>query len=225
MQYRVVATLFVASGLIFVAAESRAQNHGAIAYDSKSHHWGWAVHRPSAAAAEKAALAYCNRNAGGGCEIKLQFANECGAYARGTNHVGGWGKAKSKDEAIGLAKGWCSGHGGEGCTLQVWACAEAPMEELFGALSYDYSTHRYGWAVNYPNQASADAAADHACGTGCKIREKFFGECAAYATNAAHHFGWAKKATREEAERGALAECAKGGNGCSVKVWGCSSRE
>ena len=222
MKIAIATLLFVSlSGV----ASASAQNHGAIAYDAKSHHWGWAVKRPSAEAAKKAALGYCNQNAGSGCEVKLEFANDCGAYARGKNHAGGWGKAKTKDEASSIAVAFCKSHGGDNCKLEVWACAESPMEELFGALAYDMATHHYGWAVNYPTQKAADAAARNGCGTGCKVREKFFGTCAAYATNAAHHFGWAKKATRREAELAAVEACGKEAAGCAVKVWGCSDRQ
>ncbi|MEU1207423.1 DUF4189 domain-containing protein [Nocardia sp. NPDC005825] len=84
------------------------------------------------------------------------------------------------------------------------AHADGDLYGAFAIANLDDSTHIVGrW--NYPDQASADAAAMSECGySNCFIKLRWVNGCAAYSRRDNDLF-WAIGATRAEAERNALA--------------------
>ena len=83
----------------------------------------------------------------------------------------------------------------------------------------------YGWAINYSNQANADAYAVAQCGGSCSVVMRFTHTCAAYAadqTGGSTAYGWAYDPNVNNASNRALTFCqSRGGTGCIVRVWGC----
>jgi hypothetical protein len=80
----------------------------------------------------------------------------------------------------------------------------------------------FGWAVDYDTEAEAAAEVRKQCGNDCE-GITFRNSCASIALGS-NGGAWGLGDTREEAERNALASCAKDYAGCAVKVWGCTRR-
>jgi hypothetical protein len=82
---------------------------------------GWSHNYPSKGRAREEALQQC----GPGCRVVLDYWNGCGAYAAdsaSSSSANGWGTGKSRNAAQNLAVSECEDHGGDTCTIQVWAC-------------------------------------------------------------------------------------------------------
>jgi len=99
-----------------------------------------------------------------------------------------------------------------------------------GALAIDgRQGHQWGWAVNHPHQAQADAHALRQCGQGCGIVRRFADTCAAYAGDQARGstaYGFADAPTSAQAQTNALNFCRHYGGAnshCVIRVWGCDS--
>ena len=104
------------------------------------------------------------------------------------------------------------------------ATAQTPV---VGALAIDERRgDQYGWAVDYETAAAARAAALRECGAGCSV-VLTFARCGAYAADQDGNstaVGWAESFdSAAGARQTALSECgARGGSGCTVRVWGCN---
>ena len=104
------------------------------------------------------------------------------------------------------------------------ATAQTPV---VGALAIDERQgDQYGWAVDYETAAAARAAALRECGVGCSV-VLTFARCGAYAADQdtdSTAVGWAESFdSAAGARQTALSECAaRGGSGCTVRVWGCN---
>jgi hypothetical protein len=96
------------------AARSRKQLWGAIAYNSTSGAYGYAVDRASKRAAESEAFRQC----GGDCDFTRTFSNSCGAIAGDARHFA-WGAGATRAIAEQKALGKCAG---STCEITVWAC-------------------------------------------------------------------------------------------------------
>jgi hypothetical protein len=99
----------------------------------------------------------------------------------------------------------------------------------YGALAYTNAHNKYGWALNYASQNEANAEALHACNSKirdstCAVVIEFHDTCAAYAEGDRDiHYGWAGNTDPEAARAAAVAACrGKGGQNCTVRVWGCT---
>jgi len=84
----------------------------------------------------------------------------------------------------------------------------------------------YGWAVGYPNEQEAQAAALSQCGSNCSVIMSFSGSCGAFALDQSPDSnigGWASGASSaEEAQQGAVQACrGRGGTNCVVRASGC----
>ena len=97
------------------------------------------------------------------------------------------------------------------------------MAENWGAIAVG-PRGAYGWAVDFPSRAAAEAAALRECGGSCTRKLSFADACAAYATTPNMDFGWAVRDSKEDAQLVAMQECSKYGQGCQVRVWGCTTR-
>jgi len=101
------------------AGTAAANNYGAIAYSPSTRAHGWAYDYPSRAAAERAALANCRRQASD-CTVPIWFRNACGALAIGPNGYGtGWGTSRGLAERYALSS--CRRHS-SGCAVTRWVC-------------------------------------------------------------------------------------------------------
>ena len=98
---------------------------------------------------------------------------------------------------------------------------------MVGALAIDERQgDQYGWAVDYETAAAARTAALRECGVGCSV-VLTFARCGAYAADQdtdSTAVGWAESFdSAAGARQTALSECAaRGGSGCTVRVWGCN---
>jgi len=96
---------------------------------------------------------------------------------------------------------------------------------LYGALAYDAETGDYGWSADYENQADAEQKALAGCDSSsdCKIVYDFWNSCAALAASSEGRYAIEGGDNEDRAQRGALAACeADGGQGCEIRVWGCT---
>ncbi|MGB7543114.1 MAG: DUF4189 domain-containing protein [Burkholderiales bacterium] len=96
------------------AFRSRKQLWGAIAYNSKSGAYGFAVDRTSKRAAESEAFRQC----GSDCDVTRTFSNSCGAIAGDAHHFA-WGAGATRAIAEQKALGKCTS---SACKIAVWAC-------------------------------------------------------------------------------------------------------
>ncbi len=90
--------------LMLVPSMTWAQdNFGAIAYSPKVGARGWATNHPSRQAAERAALASCQKFATD-CQIVVWFRNACGALATGQKNAYGsaWGETQTATDTEAL---------------------------------------------------------------------------------------------------------------------------
>ncbi len=96
------------------AAGSRKQLWGAIAYNSKSGAYGFAVDRASKRAAEGEAFRRC----GNDCDVTRTFRNSCGAIADDERQFA-WSTGATREMAEQKALEKCTG---SACKIIVWAC-------------------------------------------------------------------------------------------------------
>ncbi|RYZ12978.1 MAG: DUF4189 domain-containing protein [Comamonadaceae bacterium] len=115
-------------GTAFATAPARpAPAWGAIASHARG--YGWTLDQPSRAAAEREALARCERSIGPGerCELRTAFDRSCAALAGG-NH-GEWAVAggATREAAARDAAARCDAHlPTEPCRMLVSVCSGAP---------------------------------------------------------------------------------------------------
>ncbi|MFZ4556142.1 MAG: DUF4189 domain-containing protein [Pseudanabaena sp.] len=100
--------------------------------------------------------------------------------------------------------------------------ASAAMAGEWGAVATG-PNRAYGWAVDYPTEEAAKAAALSNCEGGCTDGVSFHNSCASIATGGGY-FGWATSASKSTAISNAINECG-GSSVCSTKVWGCSGSD
>ncbi|MEN0106881.1 MAG: DUF4189 domain-containing protein [Pseudomonas sp.] len=116
----VFKTLSLTAALALVSGQSFAA--GALAIDSnQGDQYGFAYSYASSGEAQDRALSEC----GAGCEVVLQFADECAAYAADQSSgssVYGWATAASSGSAQSGAIAQCAARGGNSCTVRTWGC-------------------------------------------------------------------------------------------------------
>ncbi|HNM04502.1 MAG TPA: DUF4189 domain-containing protein [Leptospiraceae bacterium] len=95
--------------------------------------------------------------------------------------------------------------------------------DMFGSLAFNKDTDAYGWAVDFETQG--EAAALKSCGDGCDVVIQFQNTCAAFALGDNHSWGWVHSVNKSVAQKNAVAKCSKYGTGCTMKVWGCTTRQ
>lgn len=99
-----------------LSASASDVKFGALAYNSRTGAFGYAIDHGSRQSAENGALREC----GSGCSVAVYFRNTCGAYAVGAK--GGTGYAfGTRDQARNTAVKNCSKYD-NGCVVKVWAC-------------------------------------------------------------------------------------------------------
>ena len=96
------------------AAKPGKQPWGAIAYNSKSGAYGYAVDRASKRAAESEAFRRC----GNDCDVTRTFRNACGAIANDERHFA-WSTGATREMAKQKALEKCNPGT---CEIAVWAC-------------------------------------------------------------------------------------------------------
>ena len=123
---RMLAVLLLSAGLAGTAhtAPGKGQSWGAIA--SKERWYGYASSYSTRAAAERAALAQCDRLAGrsGTCAIRTWFDRSCSALAEG--NYGEWGTAMAPTQSAANqeATKQCDAHlPAEPCKVVVSVCS------------------------------------------------------------------------------------------------------
>jgi len=117
---RVVRTLSL--GLAFALGANQVFAAGALAIDSnQGEQYGFAFQYPDVGEAQTRALNEC----GAGCQVVLQFADECAAYAADQangSSVYGWATAPSAVGAQSGAISECAARGGNSCIVRTWGC-------------------------------------------------------------------------------------------------------
>ncbi|MCW5771156.1 MAG: DUF4189 domain-containing protein [Rhodospirillaceae bacterium] len=103
------------------------------------------------------------------------------------------------------------------------AQASCSIGNCWGAVAYGPGG-AWAWRVNYPSRASASHAVQRACRGRCTRVLSFRNSCGAYATGYGGHYGWGNAGSGPAARMIALRECRMRGPGCSIRVWGCTSR-
>jgi hypothetical protein len=99
------------------------------------------------------------------------------------------------------------------------ALADCDVGNCWGAVAFGPGGV-WTYSVNEPSRAAAQQSALGQCGGRCERVLTFQNSCGAYAASA-DSYGWGNASTREDAEERALQEC---GAGCTVRVWGCTTR-
>lgn len=108
----------------------QATTHAALAIDRKAGSlYGWAIDHPSSEVARARAAQECLQR-GGSCEVVLEFAGGCGAYAveRGNDSLYGWATAGDRAGAEGRALEEARKRGGKDVLVRVWGCNSGPLE-------------------------------------------------------------------------------------------------
>ncbi len=101
-----------------------------------------------------------------------------------------------------------------------------PHANAVGSLAIDknHGSH-YGWAVNQPDEDTADQEALSHCTGECTVVMHFEHTCVAYAADQAEDstvYGWSMGSDADDAKDKAIEKCSgQGGNSCVVRVWGC----
>jgi len=114
-----LAAILVLLALLIVALEAsgarsgKRQLWGAIAYDSKTGAYGYAIDVKTKRDAETAAFNQC----GSGCGLIKTFRDACGVVAVDGKRVT-YESGASREIAESKARAKC----GESCTIKVWAC-------------------------------------------------------------------------------------------------------
>ena len=118
MQKITTVGLLLALALFVIDASAarygKRQLWGAIAYNSKSGIYGFAVDRKTKREAETDAFSQCGSN----CDLIKTFRDACGVVAVGGKRVV-WDTGASREIAETKALRKC---GGDSCTIKVWAC-------------------------------------------------------------------------------------------------------
>ena len=87
--------------------------------------YGWAIDYPNWSESDARALAECQKNGGGRCQVVLRFTGGCGAYAadqaRGSS-VYGWGLGTSRQAAENRAWDEARQRGATNLVTRVWGC-------------------------------------------------------------------------------------------------------
>ncbi|UVE18407.1 DUF4189 domain-containing protein [Pseudomonas sp. LS44] len=113
-------TITLGLALSLAAAQSFAA--GALAIDSnQGEQFGFSYNYADYGEAQQRALGEC----GGNCEVVLQFAGECAAYAADQQQgssIYGWATAGSSGGAQSGAISQCQSRGGNSCTVRTWGC-------------------------------------------------------------------------------------------------------
>ncbi len=106
------------------------------------------------------------------------------------------------------------------------ALADCSAPYCWGAIAINTNTGQWGWSVNHPAREVAHRAANARCGYRCNRTLTFQNQCGAYALAGNGGWGWATRYSRQAAEAEALRQCRiyNPGQGCSVRVWACTSR-
>jgi hypothetical protein len=105
---------FAASAPSKKASAPASRSWGAIAYNSTTGAYGFAVDRTSKRSAEAEAFRQC----GGDCDVIRTFRNTCGAIADSERHFA-WDTGASREIAEMKARKKC---GSDACRILVWAC-------------------------------------------------------------------------------------------------------
>lgn len=103
------------------------------------------------------------------------------------------------------------------------APAAAQNENKWGAIAFGAPDRLAGTAVDYASADEARQAAAEACGGQCPRTIVFYGSCAAVAQNDSGAVGAARNRYRGRAQSRAMIDCARGGAGCSIAAWACTS--
>jgi uncharacterized protein DUF4189 len=101
------------------------------------------------------------------------------------------------------------------------AAARYGKRQLWGAIAYDSKTGAYGFAVDVKTKREAESGAFAKCGSNCDLIKTFRDACGVVATGG-KRVTWETGASREIAETKAMKKC---GDGCSIKVWACTSEK
>jgi hypothetical protein len=119
MLMRIVAVGALAT-LLGTSAFARADRYGAIAYSTRTGHYGYADNAPTRGAAERRALERCE---GRDCKVEVWFRNSCGALAAGEDgRIFGWAHDTSLRDAKVAAVEQCRQHRGHHCQVVISAC-------------------------------------------------------------------------------------------------------
>ncbi len=102
------------------------------------------------------------------------------------------------------------------------AQAACSIGNCWGAVAYGPGG-AWGYAVNYPTRGAASGQAQRECGGRCQRVLTFHNSCGAYAVGY-NGYGWGNAMSRGQAESLAMMECNRRSGGCSIRVWGCTSR-
>jgi hypothetical protein len=100
------------------------------------------------------------------------------------------------------------------------AAARSGSKQLWGAIAYNSKTGAYGYAVDVKTKRDAETEAFRQCGSNCDQLHTFKDACGAVA--AGKRAVYEPGASRQIAEARALAKC---GDGCTIKVWACTSEK
>ncbi|MGL4316079.1 MAG: DUF4189 domain-containing protein [Pseudomonas sp.] len=117
---RVARTLCL--GLTLSLGTSQVFAAGALAIDSnQGEQFGFSYNYADYGQAQARALDEC----GAGCQVVLQFAGECAAYAADQangSSIYGWATAASAGAAQSAAIDQCAARGGNSCIVRTWGC-------------------------------------------------------------------------------------------------------
>lgn len=99
------------------------------------------------------------------------------------------------------------------------ARADCTVGDCWGAVAFG-PNGAWAYSVNEPSREAASQSALGQCGGKCERVLTFHNSCGAYAAGD-DGYGWGNAQSREAAEERALQEC---GAGCTIRVWGCTTR-
>lgn len=135
--------MLLAGGIVSLPAfAQQASTHAALAIDRKAGSlYGWAIDHPSSDVARARAREECLQRRGS-CEVVLEFAGGCGAYAveRGNDSLYGWATAGDRAGAEGRALEEARKRGGKDVLVRVWGCNSGPLDSD-GAENPDGGVH------------------------------------------------------------------------------------
>ena len=101
------------------------------------------------------------------------------------------------------------------------AGARSGKRPLWGAIAYNSKLGTYGYAVDRRTRRDAETDAYTACGSGCDLIKTFRDACGIVVAGGKRTV-YESGASREIAEMKATKKC---GEGCSTKVWACTSEK
>ena len=103
------------------------------------------------------------------------------------------------------------------------AHADCTVGDCWGAVAYN-EAGAWAWRVNYPSREAARLAVNRACGGRCTHVLTFHNTCGAYASAPNGAYGWGSHPDAGVARGEALRQCRMRSGGCSLRVWGCTTR-